>query len=165
MEVQLLSKIYRVSKLEERDVPTIFQLCKGNPQYYHYCPPAVSMDSIKEDMHALPKDKKLEDKYFLGFWKDDELVAVMDLVLKYPDEKTAWIGLFMMNAKMQGKGIGSKIIEEVCIYLQKKFSFIKLAYVKGNKQSENFWIKNKFNPTGATSQKENYELIVMERTV
>ena len=31
MDIQLLSTIYEVSKLGEQDIPTIFELYRGNP--------------------------------------------------------------------------------------------------------------------------------------
>lgn len=163
MEIQKLSKSCKVTGLGEQDIPAVFELCRKNPQYYRYCPPPVSPEGIKADMRALPEGKSREDKFYLGFWQEDKLAAVLDLILKYPDEKTAFIGFFMMNADMQGKGIGSKIIEEVCDCLGDQFSFARLGYVKGNKQSEGFWLKNGFRPTGETSQTENYEIAVMQR--
>lgn len=161
MNIQRLSKTYEVTNLEEKDIPAVFQLCSQNPQYYQYCPPAVSREGIREDMQALPPGKCMKDKYYLGFWNGDELAAVMDLILEYPNAETAWIGFFMMNADMQGQGIGSKIVEEVCTYLKNRFKFVELGYVKGNKQSEGFWLKNGFRPTGAAAQTEDYEIIVM----
>lgn len=162
MEIQLLSKMYQVRKVEEKDVEAVFQLCKGNPQYYQYCPPAVSREGIKADMQALPEGKDKRDKYYLGFWNHKELIAVMDLILGYPDEKTAFIGFFMMNAKMQGQGIGSGIVEEVCAALKKDFEYVRLGYVKDNRQSECFWLKNHFCLTGRIVQQEKYEVVVMQ---
>lgn len=165
MEVQLLSYTHKVTVLNQTDIPCILNLCNGNPQYYKYCPPVVSEDSIKKDMSALPDGKTLEDKYYLGFWMDNELVAVLDLILKYPNEKTAFIGFFMMNVNMQGKGIGSGLIEEICTYLKKQFSFVRLGYVRGNKQSQNFWTKNLFLPTGVIAHTDCYDIVIMERTL
>ena len=138
MNIQALSKVYKVSIIKESDVPAVYELCLVNPQYYEYCPPAVSKESIR---------------------------AVMDLILKYPDKKTAFIGSFMMNASMQGKEVGSGIIEDACRYLSKKFSYVRLGYVKGNMQSEHFWMKNKFKPTGIVTQTKDYEVVVMQRTL
>lgn len=163
MDIKKLSKTYHVIKLSEQDLPAVLALCQGNPQYYRYCPPAVSTESLLADMQALPPGKTLKDKYYIGFFCGDKLAAVMDLILEYPDKKTAFIGFFMMNADMQGKGCGSAIVEDVCRYLAKKFSYIRLGYVKGNKQSEQFWIKNGFAPTGAVSQSADYEIIVMQK--
>ena len=165
MNIQALSKVYKVSIIKESDVPAVYELCLGNPQYYEYCPPAVSMESIRADMQALPPGKTEKDKYYMGFWSGEKLVAVMDLILQYPDKKTAFIGFFMMDTSMQGKGIGSDIIEGVCRYLAKKFSYVRLGYVKGNMQSEHFWIKNKFNPTGIVTQTKDYEIFVMQRAL
>ena len=67
----------------------------------------------------------------------------MDLILKFPEEETAYIGLFMIDIKYQNKGIGSHIIEEVteqlklCGYLK-----VRLGVDKGNPQSFAFWTKN-----------------------
>lgn len=107
----------------------------------------------------------MKDKYYIGFRGDERLIAVMDLVLEYPDKKTAFIGFFMMDTGMQGKEIGSGIIENVCRYLAKRFSYVRLGYVKGNMQSEHFWMKNKFSPTGTVTQTEDYEIVMMQRTL
>ena len=104
MDIQLLSTTYEVRELGEQDIPTIFELYRGNPLYFHHCPPPASPEGVREDMTILPEGKTSDDKYYIGFWKEKELVAVMDLVLGYPDEKTAYIGLFMVNAEYQGKG-------------------------------------------------------------
>ena len=63
MDINLLSMIYDVRKIEEKDVLSVFQLCNNNPQYYQYCPPAVSIDGIKADLRELPPGKTIEDKY------------------------------------------------------------------------------------------------------
>lgn len=165
MEVQALSDKYKVSVLDQKDIPAILMLCSGNPQYYRHCPPAATEESIQRDMAALPGGKTLRDKYYLGFWMDDELLAVLDLILRYPNDKTAFIGFFMLNAKMQGKGIGSEIIESICTYLKREFSFVRLGYVDGNKQSESFWEKNLFQPTGVVVHTDSYDIVVMQRAL
>lgn len=163
MNIRHLSKTYQVTRLNESHVHSILALCQKNPQYYRYCPPAVSAENILADMSALPPGKTTKDKYYLGFWQKEKLIAVMDLILAYPNKETAFIGFFMMESDMQGKGIGSGIIEDACRYLAKKFSYIRLGYVKGNMQGEHFWLKNKFIPTGIITQTDDYEIVVMQR--
>ena len=165
METQRLSTVYRISVLQESDIPTIFSLCQNNPKYYRHCPPAVSAESIRKDMHVLPEGKTLADKYYLGFWKDARLIAVLDLIWEYPDKETAFIGFFMMNMDVQGNGIGTKIIKEACSYLKEHFSFIRLGYVKGNEQSEHFWIKNGFLPTGKITKTDTYDIVCMQKVL
>lgn len=133
MEVERLSDKYIVKKLVDRDVQNIFELCRKNKLYYEYCPPFVTEESIREDMIALPPNTRKENKYYIGFFQNKKLIAVMDLIDGYPEEKIAFIGFFMTDIEVQKKGIGSEIISEVCDYLKQiGFVSVRLAWVKGN---------------------------------
>lgn len=164
MDIKKLSFTYQVRKLTAQDIDSIYELSIGNPMYYEYCPPLVTQESIADDMRALPPGKHEDDKYYVGYFHSNELIAIMDLIFSYPNKNTAWIGLFMMNQKYQGEGIGSKIIEECAVYLKHLgFESIQLAFAKGNPQSEAFWRKNGFNRTGKESPKTDYTAITMQR--
>ena len=52
-------------------------------------------------------------RLYMGFFEKETLGSGYNLILKYPEEETAYIGLFMTDIKYQNKGIGSHIIEEV----------------------------------------------------
>ena len=160
MEVQLLSKKYIVKKLKDEDISSIFSLCKKNKTYYKYCPPMVSEQSIKEDMLALPKHKTLDDKYFVGFYDEDKLIAIMDLITNYPNKKTCFIGLLMLNVTRQNKGIGSLIVDDIKTYLKElNYKYIRLAWIKDNKQAEYFWKKNGFVEIKETRDQNNHIVI------
>ena len=137
MEILKLSTKYKVRRLDKQDVDIIYDV--SYPK-------------------ALPPGKGEEDKLYLGFFEKETLVAVMDLILKFPEEETAYIGLFMIDIKYQNKGIGSHIIGEVteqlklCGYLK-----VRLGVDKGNPQSFAFWTKNQFK---VVAEKE---YIIMEK--
>ena len=97
MDILRLSKQYKVRRLAEQDVSDIYLLCSRNKLYYRYCPPFVSEESIRGDMKALSPKVEPENKYYIGFYDKDALIGVMDLILGYPDEDTAFIGFFMMD--------------------------------------------------------------------
>ena len=146
MDPHLLSKSYTVRKLDEADVDAIFELMRKNEIFYKYHPPFVTKESILEDMKALPPQKSYEDKYYIGFFEDETLVANMDLILSYPTEQIAFIGFFMTDVQYQNKGIGSKIIGEVCACLKSLgYTKVRLGVDKGNPQSYAFWLKNQFS--------------------
>ena len=117
MDIRLLSKKYKVRTLGIHDVDTIYAMCCKNEIFYQYHPPFVTKESIVEDMSALPPNKRSDDKYYIGFFEGDSLVANMDLILGYPADEIAFIGLFMTNIHDQNKGVGSNIIGDVCNYL------------------------------------------------
>lgn len=160
MDITLLSAEYTVRRLDENDVGPIYELSRRNELFYRYHPPFVTRESILDDLRAVPPQKTLDDKYYVGFFEGETLVAIMDLILAYPDEHTALIGLFMMNADYQGRGIASHIIADVCRYLrQMGFQKVRIGVDKGNPQSFAFWSKNGFQVVG----EKNY--IHMERNL
>ena len=164
MNIAELSLQYAVRKLTVEDVDCIYELSAENPMYYEYCPPFVTKESILADMKALPPGMTYKDKFYIGFFQNEKLVAVMDLILHYPDAHTAFIGLFMVSGAAQGKGIGSGIVNECFRYIGSQgYHFIRLGYVKGNLQSESFWKKNGFEETGTECDNGSYTIVVMQR--
>lgn len=150
--------------LTETDIPAALALCRGNPLFYEHCPPPPSAEGLRSDMTALPPGKTLADKRFLGLWRDGRLTALLDLILGYPAEDTAWIGFFMTARETQGRGEGSALAESVLRRLAELgYVRVELAYVKGNPQSAVFWRKNGFRPTGREITGEAYTAVVTRR--
>ena len=139
MEPAGLSSRYGARRLCDSDVGAVCRLSAGNPIFYKYCPPCVTLESIREDMKVLPPGKSGEDKFYVGFFDGSMLIAVMDLILKYPNDETAFIGLFMVDSASQGKGTGTAIIEECLCFLKRQgLRRARLGFAKGNCQSEAF---------------------------
>lgn len=112
LDITQLSGELAVRRLGAEDVPQILTLCSGNPQFYRYHPPMASEDGIRADMQALPPEKTAADKYYVGYFDSGGLAAVLDLILGYPQEGTALIGFFMVDAARQGTGLGSRLVSE-----------------------------------------------------
>ena len=164
MEPAVLSERYQVRRLTEADVEAIYQLCADNPLFYQHCPPFVTRESIRADSRALPPGKTAADKYYLGYFQGDKLAAVLDLILDYPRAQTAFVGLFMLARQLQGRGVGSAIVAEGLRALARQgYTHVRLGYVKGNPQSEAFWLKNGFRPTGIETRPASYTVVVLER--
>ena len=165
-DIRELSESLEVRFLNDTDIDEVFDVYKSNPFYFQYMNIVPEKKTVLDDMKMLPRGKGMEDKFFLGFYGEEKLIAVMDLIFQYPNEKTAFIGLFMMERFHQGKGIGSKIIRETEKYLVRNgFGYIRLAFIRGNKESEGFWRKNGFFPTGVQIEQENYTMVVMEKEI
>ncbi|MBR3795833.1 MAG: GNAT family N-acetyltransferase [Clostridia bacterium] len=139
------SDVYSVRLLDETDIPMISALCRGNTQFYSYCGQPFSEETIRSDLYITPPGKGLEDKYYTGFFCDEQLCAVMDLIDGYPDDTTAFIGFFMLDKEIQGEGRGSAMITELCAYLKRMgCARVQLGIDKDNPQSTHFWKKNGF---------------------
>ena len=145
MNIKLLSNTFDVRRLSIEDTDLIYNLSCKNIIFYQFHPPFVTRENIQEDIRALPAGKDYNDKYYIGFFEKETLVAIMDLILDYPTKDTAFIGLFMMDFEYQNKNIGSKIISECAKYLKiLGFHKIRLGVDKENPQSNAFWKKNSF---------------------
>ena len=155
---------FEVKRLNEADADKILHLCMGNPLFYEYHPPLATRESILEDMSALPPQKTYRDKYYVGFYEGDLPVAVLDLILDYPQEETAYIGFFMVDASCQRQGLGSSIVQGIAGSLKEiGFTKIRLAIDEGNPQSEAFWTKNGFVKTGERHPNDFSAYLPMER--
>lgn len=145
IKIEKISSRYRTRYLNENDIAEIQRIMSSNPLFYEYTLAQHTSEAIAEDMKTLPPGKKPADKHYFGFFDGGRLIAVMDLIDGYPDEDTAFIGFFMLDADLQGRGIGTAIISETCEYLQKAgFAVVRLCINKGNPQSSSFWAKNGF---------------------
>ena len=164
MNIQLLSNRYTIRDLLPQDTEMIYEVLKNNTIFYQYHPPMVTVDSILEDMEALPPNKGYEDKHYIGFFDEGTLVAVMDLIEHYPQQGTALLGFFAMNTNLQGQGVGTGIISDSIDYMaQVGFEKVRLGIDKGNPQSKAFWLKNGFTFTGEAYESDGSTILVMER--
>ena len=160
------SQKYAVRPLTAGDVDKILALCAENEQFYRYHPPLTTRESVLEDMTALPPGKNAADKHYLGFFDGKTLVAVLDLILDYPQEGTAYLGFFMTKKATQGRGIGSALIGELLDELRKaSCKKVRLAVDRGNPQSKAFWEKNGFALTGEEFPHGDSAYLPMERAL
>ena len=163
IDIKMFSNRYDVRKLHHDDVELIYSFCKRNIQYYEYCGKEPSVELIERDLEITPPELSIEQKYYVGFFDRNKLVAVMDLEDGYPDEDYAYIGFFMMNHELQGNGIGTQIISEVFEYLRELgFQKCMLGIDKDNPQSNHFWKKNGFEVIREVVQEEG-AILVAER--
>ena len=90
----------------------------------------------------------------------------MDLILNYPEEKTAYIGFFMTKKERQGRGLGTALIGELLDELRReRFRKVRLAVDRGNPQSKAFWEKNGFALMGEEFPHGDSAYLPMERAL
>lgn len=160
LDPRTLSARYAVRRLSTADVEAVYALCRENRLFYDHHPPFVTRERILSDMAALPPGAAAQSKLFLGFFADERLTAILDLILGWPEGDAAWIGLFMTDVSVQGRGVGTAIIGELAERLGSMgIRALRLGVDRGNPQSAAFWRKNGF----AVLREGEY--IVMERAL
>ncbi|HFU4059861.1 TPA: GNAT family N-acetyltransferase [Streptococcus suis] len=162
MKISQFSNRYQVRKLTDADLEQVLALYQTNPLYFEHFPPRPSLESLANDLIDCPPGKELSDKYFLGFWDKERLVAILDLIDGYPTAEIAYIGLFMVDAHFSGQGLGSKIIAELLTQLATSFKKVRIGYVESNPQSAHFWAKVGFCPTGEVKELAGKTIVIAE---
>ena len=163
LDISGLSRRYAVRRMTDADADAILALCLQNTRFYDCCGQQPSRELVLNDLHMTPPGMDETSKYYVGFYDDSILVAVMDLIDGYPDPGTAFIGFFMMNRTLQGQGTGTAIVGEVCRYLKESgFTAARLAIDKGNPQSTHFWRKNGFIAVSEVDR-DGWTVLVAER--
>lgn len=92
--ISQFSNQYDIRKMTEDDVDLIFELCMQNKQYYEFCQADMSREQIVNDLRITPPGKQLSDKYYVGYFLNGELMAIMDLIDSYPEDDIAFIGFY-----------------------------------------------------------------------
>ena len=165
LDSSMLSKRYEVRRLDSADADDILRLCRENTLYYQYCGLEATKAAILNDLQLTPPGVERSDKYYVGFYRDGDLAAIMDLIDGYPSSDMAFIGFFMMNAALQGKGLGTGIVQDVCAYLKHSGkTSIRLAVAEDNPQANHFWKKNGFRIVDKAPM-DGWTALVAEKTL
>lgn len=163
-DINKFSNQYSVRFLKENDIDLVIDICNGNPLFYEYTIARPTKENLLEDMRLTPPGIDLKDKYYVGYFDNETLVAVLDLIDGWPSKKVAYIGFFMMNHSYQGKNIGSSIIKELSIYLKSlNVKYLRLAMDDGNPQSLHFWHKNGFELVKSVTTDEGIKHVLEKR--
>lgn len=153
-------------RLTDEDLPALLSLCESNPAYYELYSERPTPENLAQTLRELPPGCRAEQKAFLGFFAQEELVAVMDVARGYPDERTAYVGLLMVGGAWHGRGVGTLIMRAELRRLRAEgFSRVRLAYIQGNEPARMFWAKLGFEPTGEVVSTPHYVAVPMGRAL
>ena len=160
-----LSGTWAVRRLGEADADLVLALCRGNPQFYRYSQAEPTREQVLLDLRITPPGVPLSRKAYVGFFRQERLAAVMDLIDGYPTPEIAFIGFFMVDRALQGRGLGSALIRETeaCLRAAGKKT-IRLGIDKDNPQSNRFWRKNGFSVVQA-AEREGRTILLAEKAL
>jgi len=147
----------KLVQISEEMAPEIERIFMCSPTYFlsisgRSATPEAALETLRE----LPPGIGYHQKFvFLVQWQN-QFIGVSDLILGYPDDRTAFVGLLLLDEAWQGQGFGRKayqLIEE--FVLQRNFQNIRLAVVESNPVIT-FWKNNGFLEIGISKPYENH---------
>lgn len=159
-----------VLKGEKEEISEVQRVLEEAPDYFRRISGNLpTLEDAKEVFTALAPGKTYEDKFVFGVYLDNNMIGFADIVLGYPDESTAMIGLLLLSEKHQKKGLGARAYRklEKIIHECKKRSKIQIGVLVSNNIVLPFWEKMGFTETDRKPfDNENIktELIVLEKS-
>ena len=120
----------------------------------------------------VPEGRSPDDKAVFGVWDGDELVGLLDLLLRYPDDETVYLGLLLIDRDRQGQGIGAAACQALERDLLPRWPWarrLRLSVVRTNAQVLGFWRRMGFTETGEVRpwryDKLESEAILMDKPI
>ncbi len=139
-------KDYKFLPITEDNIEEAFQLMRSNTYFYSRTQfHELTLEECREDITARPPETTADQKFFLGIYEEDKMIAVLDYLEGYPKKETAFIGLFMLNHEVHGKGIGKSMIDAfIQSAKENQFTEVKLGCFETNEVGYQFWSKMGF---------------------
>ena len=180
LEIQAFSTQYDVRRITEADITDVYLLAKANRRFYEALHTRPTVEGLTEVISNLPEGAGAEGKHFVGFYAEEgaggagavggseagDLVAIMDLICGYPGEQDVFIGWFMVDADLQGQGIGSGIFADVRAALSAQgYTRVSLQCPQEHPEAVAFWQAQGFTTVGDVITSGEYPVIEMERAL
>ena len=167
LDIQSLGISYDVRRITEADISDVVGLARTNGKYYRSLGIRPSRSRLTEIVSDVAAGVEGADNYFVGFYDDEgDLVAVLDLICGYPGPDDAFIGWFMVDADLQGRGIGSNIFANVrALMTAEGYDRLALKCPKASESALTFWKEQGFEPTGAEEFNGDYDVVCMARDI
>ena len=151
LDIEALSTSHQVRPITQADISDVYALCKSNQKYYAYTNTAPTVESLTEIISRVPEGAGTSDKYFVGFYAQNRLVCVLDLITGYPETDDAFIGWFMVDGHLQRQGIGSQIFADVRAAMAGQgYDYLTLSCEKENAEAIAFWQAQGFRAAAET---------------
>ena len=167
LDIESFSTEYTVKPITESEISDVYWLCRENRRYYRYAKTEPTKRNLTEVISDFPDDTDASQKHFVGFWdKDEGLVAILDLITDYKKEGEAFIGWFMVDASLQGHGIGSQIFADIRASLSAQgYNYLELGVIEANTEAADFWQSVGFKLTGNVIEQERYNVLTMSQNI
>ena len=170
LDIQALGTSYDVRRITETDISDVVSLARTNGRYYRSLgirPSRSRLTEIVSDISKGSEDVAAASTHFVGFYDEDEgLVAVLDLICGYPEADDAFIGWFMVDANLQGQGVGSSIFADVRASMKAQgYDHLELKCPKASGSARSFWESQGFMATGVEEFNGYYDVMDMARDI
>jgi ribosomal protein S18 acetylase RimI-like enzyme len=126
---------YSVQLAVSADEVRLQALLESDPDYFKVSQGAPPRSTEASDqLSDLPEGKKYHDKFvYVIFDHDNGLVALIDLLRAYPDDKTWFLGLLFVAPTSRNVGLGTRLLHAIFAEIKQHGGrTVRLGVARGN---------------------------------
>jgi len=153
---------YEVKVITRCNFEEVFGVYDTNQDFFLLTQGSVAtIESSAGDVDALPPDCDAGQKLYVGIWQNSRAVAVLDVIERYPEQTSFWIGLIIVHGDLQGARLGSAVVDAV-IGAAKTVGYetARLGVVQNNLKGIAFWQRHGFETTRTSG-----DIVVMQKLI
>ena len=165
--IKSLSSDFEVRRIEDDGVASVINLLRGNRRYYRELGIKHGSRNLTDLISSLPEGDDERKTNFVGFYDtDNKLIAVLELIINYPENGKAFIGWFVVDATRQRQGIGSQLFADIRATLSAQgFENLELRVQKNNEIAIDFWTSLGFKLNDKEEIINDRTMCYMERNI
>lgn len=157
---------YNVVKISKQNINDVYNLLNKNEYYLSKVQNhKLTVDECIEDINALPDNKTMDSKTYVSIYDNEKCICLIDIVTQYPNDETAFLGLFILDVDYQQKGVGTLFFKKIENAVKKAgFKTIRLGCMSGNEKGKKFWSKMGFKEVLKVDRKiddKDFVILVM----
>lgn len=155
----------QIRPLDKKNWAEVFDLFLACSDYF-----AMAEDKIPDDTNVqdffeeLPPNYSLKDKILLGIYNDNQLIGVIDILLRYATEEEMMLGFLLLHPDFRRQHLGLWAHEQILkIAQQYQAKYLRIGVVTQNKKGLAFWQKLGYQEIKRTEPRQfgNRENIVI----
>ena len=153
---------YEIKQITKHNFKEIFEVYEANQDFFVLTQgKEATIESSIGDIIAMPPNCDISQKIFVSMWEDGKVIAVLDLIERFPNEDFIWIGLLLVHSDYHGQKLGSGILEGVLAAAKARgYKAIQIGVIESNIKAISFWKRHGFEIL-----RNSGDIVVMEREV
>lgn len=157
---------YNIRLLSGEDEIAVQGLCERCSDFFELIEGKTpEKDAGHGILFDLPPGKELKDKYVFGVYKEDILIAVIDIIKDYKATGEWIIGLLMIDPSDRRNGLGRKLHDLIKTWVSEELGkTLIIGVVEENQRGYKFWRKMGYfevNRVKRTYGNKEHTVIVM----
>lgn len=157
---------FEVVQIEEKHFNDLYKLQLTNPKYFSNMQDhEVTFEECINGTSVLPPNIEMDQKYYLGFYRNDKLNVIADIITGFPKDNVVWIGLLMVDSSLKRKGLGRKTLNAIIeVTSSLGYESLQIGVLENNSNALEFWKAMNFKEIRRNlyDKEKNINVVVME---